>query len=90
MDAAQPTDPIQTARLVLTPVDAKDVEDLALLYGDPIVALWTGPWSRASIEAWTTKMVEQWAADGVGKWVCARSVERVARRPRRLHPVRSR
>ncbi len=69
MDAAQPTDPIQTARLVLTPVHAKDVEDLALLYGDPIVALWTGPWSRASIEAWTTEIVERWAADRVGKWV---------------------
>ena len=69
MDATQPTDPIQTARLVLTPVDAQDVDDLALLYGDPIVALWTGPWTRASIEAWTTEMVKRWSADKIGKWI---------------------
>jgi len=66
---AQPTDPVQTARLVLTSVGAEDVDDLILLYGDPIVAFWTGPWSRATIEAWTTDMAEHWAADGVGKWL---------------------
>lgn len=65
----EPTDPVWTARLVLTPVGAQDVEDLTLLYGDPIVALWTGPWSRASIEAWTLRMAELWAVDGVGKWL---------------------
>lgn len=69
MRSAQPTDPVQTARLVLTPVGVEDVEDLILLYGDPVVALWTGPWSRATIEAWTTDMAERWTADGVGKWI---------------------
>jgi len=69
MRPAEPTDPVQTARLVLTPVGAEDVDDLILLYGDPIVAFWTGPWSRATIEAWTTDMAEHWAADGVGKWL---------------------
>jgi RimJ/RimL family protein N-acetyltransferase len=69
MRAARPTDPVRTARLVLTPVGAEDVDDLVLLYGDPVVAWWTGPWSRATIEAWTTDMVQRWTADGVGKWV---------------------
>ena len=59
MRAAQPTDPVQTARLVLTPVGAEDVDDLILLHGDPIVALWTGPWSQATTEAWTTGMAER-------------------------------
>jgi len=56
MRPAQPTDPVQTARLVLTPVGGQDVDDLTLLYGDPLVASWTGPWSRAAIQAWTTDM----------------------------------
>ena len=64
MRAAQPTDPVQTVRLVLTPVGAEDVDDLIRLHGDPIVALWTGPWSRATTEAWTTDMAERWTADG--------------------------
>jgi RimJ/RimL family protein N-acetyltransferase len=69
MNATQPTDPIPTARLVLTPVEAEDIDDLALLYGDPMVAFWTGPWTRACIEAWATEMVKRWSADGVGKWI---------------------
>lgn len=69
MDSTLPLDPVQTARLLLTPVGADDVDDLALLYGDPMVALWTGPWTRASITAWTAEMVERWSVDGVGKWV---------------------
>lgn len=69
MRAAQPTDPVQTARLVLTPVGAEDVDALILLHGDPIVASWTGPWSRATTETWTTDMAERWTADGVGKWI---------------------
>ena len=38
-----PTDPVLTQRLVLTPVGPDDVDDLTLLYGDPVVAYWTGP-----------------------------------------------
>ena len=60
MRAAQPTDPVQTVRLVLTPVGADALDDLMLLHGDPIVALWTGPWSRAATETWTTEMAERW------------------------------
>jgi len=67
--AAQPADPVQTARLVLTPVGAEDVDDLILLHGDPIVDLWTGPWSQATTEAWTADMAQRWTADGVGKWI---------------------
>ena len=67
--AAQPTDPVHTVRLVLTPVGAEDVDDLILLHSDPVVARWTGPWSRVSIETWTTDMAERWTVDGVGKWL---------------------
>lgn len=62
-------DPVLTPRLVLTPVCADDVEDLVLLYADPQVAFWTGPWDRAGVEAWTTGMAARWAVDGVGKWM---------------------
>ena len=41
--AAAPTDPVLTPRLVLTPVGPDDVDDLLLLYSDPVVAHWTGP-----------------------------------------------
>ena len=64
-----PTDPVVTSRLVLTPVGLGDTEELDLLYGDPQVAFWTGPWDRAAIEAWASGMAARWAADGVGKWM---------------------
>lgn len=64
-----PYDPVLTRRLVLTPVGRDDVDDLALLYGDPVVAYWTGPWTRAAVEAWAANMAARWAADGVGKWM---------------------
>ena len=69
MCAAAATDPVQTDRLVLTPIDSHDVEDLVVLYGDPLVAFWTGPWTRATIEAWASGMAERWTSDGVGKWM---------------------
>ena len=40
MCAALATDPVQTARLVLTPIGVNDIEELLLLYGDPLVASW--------------------------------------------------
>ena len=64
-----PTDPVLTQRLVLTPVDRDDVDDLALLYGDPVVAYWTGPWTRTFVEAWAANMAARWTADRVGKWM---------------------
>ncbi len=63
------TEPILTARLVLTPVSLDDVEDLELLYGDPEVASWTGPWTSAGIRAWAAEMEARWSAEGVGKWM---------------------
>ena len=67
--AEVPTDPVLTPRLVLTPVGPDDVDDLVLLYGDPVVAHWTGPWTRAAVEAWAADMAARWTADGVGKWM---------------------
>ena len=66
---AAPTDPVLTPRLVLTPVGPDDVNDLLLLYSDPVVAYWTGPWTRAAVEAWAADMAARWTADGVGKWM---------------------
>lgn len=63
------TDPVQTRRLVLTPVGPADVSDLVLLYGDPRVEFWTGPWSRVGVAAWTRGMAARWSEHGVGKWM---------------------
>lgn len=67
--AARATDPVLTDRLVLTPVGVEDVEELALLHGDPLVGRWTGPWTPAGVEAWARGMAARWADDGVGKWM---------------------
>lgn len=64
-----PTDPVLTPRLVLAPVGSDDVGDLGLLYADPQVAFWTGPWTPASVEAWAASMAARWMTDGVGKWM---------------------
>jgi RimJ/RimL family protein N-acetyltransferase len=64
-----PSDPILTRRLVLTPVRREDAEALALLYSDPVVAYWTGPWTRAAVQAWAADMAARWTADRVGKWM---------------------
>lgn len=66
---ARPTDPIDTERLVLTPVGVDDVADVMLLHGDPLVERWTGPWTQASTTAWVQGMAERWASDQVGKWL---------------------
>ncbi len=60
---------VLTPRLVLTPIGLDDLDDLLVLYGDPKVAYWTGPWTRESIEAWAAGAAERWAHDGVGKWI---------------------
>ena len=73
LDAARPrTDPVETARLTLTPVGPADLSDLVLLYGDPDVAFWTGPWTPVSIERWVRGMTARWASEGVGKWMARR------------------
>ncbi len=56
-------------RLVLTPVGLDDVDDLVVLYSDPQVAFWTGPWTTAAVQAWAANMAARWSADGVGKWM---------------------
>jgi RimJ/RimL family protein N-acetyltransferase len=66
---ARPTDPVRTARLCLTPVGPEDLPDLVVLFGDPLVAHWTGPWTTASIDAWAADMAARWARDGVAKWM---------------------
>lgn len=69
MSMRLPTDPVQTRRLLLTPVRPEDLEDLVLLYGDPQVAHWTGPWDRASIQTWTNYIDARWTTEAVGKWM---------------------
>ncbi|MEU4160548.1 GNAT family N-acetyltransferase [Actinoplanes sp. NPDC026670] len=61
--------PVRTPRLVLTPVGLDDVDDLAVLYGDPQVAHWTGPWNPAGVQAWAADMAARWNTDGIGKWM---------------------
>lgn len=62
-------EPVLTARLVLTPVCSVDVDDLFPLYGNPKVGYWTGPWTRALVEAWAANMAGRWVRDSVGKWM---------------------
>ncbi len=64
-----PRHPVRTKRLILEPVCLRDVDDLLVLYGDPEVAYWTGPWTSASVEVWARAMADRWATDGVGKWM---------------------
>ena len=64
-----PIDQVRTRRLVLTPIGQDDVDDLVLLYSDPVVAFWTGPWTRTGVAAWAADMAARWTADGVGKWM---------------------
>ncbi|MET0692943.1 MAG: GNAT family N-acetyltransferase [Propionibacteriaceae bacterium] len=63
------TDTILTPRLALTPIGPADADDLAVLYADPAVSYWTGPWTRATIESWAADMAHRWATDEVGKWM---------------------
>jgi len=67
--ARSPTESVETSRLVLAPIGAEDVDDLVVLYGDPGVAFWTGPWGRVMIEAWACDMADRWAEDVVGNWM---------------------
>jgi RimJ/RimL family protein N-acetyltransferase len=67
--AEAPTDAVLTPRLVLTQVGPGDVDDLVVLYSDPVVAYWTGPWTRETVEAWAADMTTRWMVDGVGKWM---------------------
>jgi hypothetical protein len=50
-------------RLVLTPVGPDEVNDLLLSYSDPVVASWTGPWTRAAVQAWP----RTWRPGGRGR-----------------------
>ena len=65
----RPTDPVVTPRLVLTPIGIEDVDELLVLYSDPVVAYWTGPWARADVDAWAADMASRWTIDRVGKWM---------------------
>jgi hypothetical protein len=50
--AAQRATGLLTPRLRLTPVGPADVNDLIVLYRDPLVAFWTGPWNPATAQTW--------------------------------------
>ena len=73
--ANRPTDPVVTARLVLTPIGPDDIDDLVLLYSDPLVGHWTGPWTREGVEAWASDMAARWTDDGIGKWMARDRVD---------------
>jgi len=60
---------VLTPRLRLTPIGLINVDDLVVLYSDPLVAFWTGPWNPETVEAWTADMATRWKIDGVGKWL---------------------
>lgn len=61
----------ETERLVLRPVEASHVPELAQLYRDPDISqwLWYGVWSDEQVQAWVTRQERGWRTDGVGKWM---------------------
>jgi len=66
--AQRGTGVVLTPRLRLTSIGPADVGDLIVLYSDPLVAFWTGPWSPATVQAWAADMATRWNVEGVGKW----------------------
>ena len=69
MAPARGTEPVLTDRLRLTPIGVEHVDELERLYDEPLVGRWTGPWTRAGVEAWARDMAARWDRDGVGKWI---------------------
>ena len=67
--AQRATGVVLTSRLRLTPIGPADVDELIVLYRDPLVAFWTGPWSPATVQAWAAEMATRWNMEGVGKWL---------------------
>jgi len=67
--AQPPAEVVLTPRLRLTPIGPADVDDLIVLYRDPLVAFWTGPWNPESVRVWTADMATRWSVDGVAKWL---------------------
>jgi RimJ/RimL family protein N-acetyltransferase len=67
--AQRATAVVLTSRLRLTPIGPADVDDLIVLYRDPLVAFWTGPWNPATVQTWATDMATRWTIEGVGKWL---------------------
>jgi RimJ/RimL family protein N-acetyltransferase len=67
--AQRATGVVLTPRLRLTPAGPADVDDLIVLYSDPLVAFWTGPWNPATVQAWATDMATRWNMEGAGKWL---------------------
>jgi len=54
--AQRATGVVLTPRLRLTPIGPADGDDLIVLYSDPLVAFWTGPWNPATVQTWATDM----------------------------------
>ncbi len=68
-DGAGRASVVVTPRLVLSPAGPADFDDLVVLFDDPLVAHWTGPSNRSSVEAWATGMATRWSVEGVAKWI---------------------
>ncbi len=66
---------VTTERLRLEPVTGDHLDDLRILFGDPEVAHWTGPWSESLTREWAVDMEQRWLHEGVGKWVAYRRVD---------------
>jgi RimJ/RimL family protein N-acetyltransferase len=74
--ARRPEDPVETTRLVLTPIGSQDIDELVLLHSDADVAFWTGRWTPETTESWVRAMAKRWAEEGVGKWIAHARADR--------------
>jgi RimJ/RimL family protein N-acetyltransferase len=74
--ARSPKHPVDTTRLIMTPVGWQHIDDLVLLHSDADVAFWTGRWTRETTESWVRAMASRWAEEGVGKWIAHARADR--------------
>lgn len=60
--------PIETARLIIRPLEEADLEPLAAILGDPTtMAFWPQPFSRAATAAWIARSIERGRAGIYGR-----------------------
>jgi RimJ/RimL family protein N-acetyltransferase len=61
---------LRTSRLVLAELETADLEDVALLLGDPrVMRHWPAPLTCAESEEWIARQQARYARDGYGYWM---------------------
>jgi RimJ/RimL family protein N-acetyltransferase len=60
---------LATRRLIVRPMVATDMEDLAAILQDPVaMTAYEGPFSDEEVRRWLDRQLERYADDGFGLW----------------------